>query len=51
VKDGTVALKTLDRIIQTNLRDIEALYRKGLLIIESMENLQQAIALGELPEA
>jgi putative PEP-CTERM system TPR-repeat lipoprotein len=34
-KDGAAALKTLDRIIQANPRDIEAQYRKGLLYIES----------------
>ncbi len=36
-KDGAGALKTLDRIIQANPRDIEAQYRKGLLYIESKD--------------
>jgi len=34
-KDGAAALKTLERIIQSNPRDIEAQYRKGLLYLEN----------------
>jgi len=43
-KDGAAALKTLDRIIQTNPRDIEAQYRKGLLYLES-NDFDNALAL------
>jgi putative PEP-CTERM system TPR-repeat lipoprotein len=43
-KDGAAALKTLDRVIQANPRDIEALYRKGLLYIES-NDFDNALAL------
>lgn len=45
-KDGAAALKTLDRIIQANPRDIEALYRKGLLYIEN-NDLDNALALSK----
>jgi putative PEP-CTERM system TPR-repeat lipoprotein len=43
-KDRAAALKTLDRIIQNNPRDIEAVYRKGLLYIES-NDFDNALAL------
>ncbi len=43
-KDGAAALKTLDRIIQANPRDIEALYRKGLLYIK-INDFDNALAL------
>jgi putative PEP-CTERM system TPR-repeat lipoprotein len=43
-KDAAAALKTLDRIIQANPRDIEARYRKGLLYIES-NDFDNALAI------
>ncbi|MCK9417924.1 MAG: PEP-CTERM system TPR-repeat protein PrsT [Nitrospirae bacterium] len=45
-KDGAAALKTLDRIIQANPGDIEALYRKGLLFIES-NDFDNALAISK----
>jgi tetratricopeptide (TPR) repeat protein len=45
-KDTAGALKTLDRIIKTNQRDIEALYRKGLLFIDT-NDFDNALAISK----
>jgi putative PEP-CTERM system TPR-repeat lipoprotein len=45
-KDGAGALKTLDRIIKANPRDVEAQYRKGLLFIDT-NDFDNALAISK----